>query len=73
MNEEQLKILLEAASKLAELNTLVTIQVILNQLLKREIKVSEDSVRKLDAREILEIFSASLDSYIIRSKEKWTL
>jgi len=70
MNEEQLKILLEAASKLAELNTLVTIQVILNQLLKREIKVSEDSVRKLDAREILEIFSASLDSYIIGEKKK---
>ena len=70
MNEEQLKILLEAASKLAELNTLATIQVILDQLLKREIKVSEDSVRKLDAREILEIFSASLDSYIIGEKKK---
>ena len=53
MNKEDLKILIENTTDLATLNVFNYLEKFLDSALKMEVKVSENTVRKLTAEEVL--------------------
>ena len=68
--KDRLQILLEGCTDLAELNILEMFVAYLEKLLDAEIKVDENSARKLDGREILEGLLVALKLSRDKYKEK---